>query len=370
MSDVRSRIILVDDNLSSLDQGKSKLKTFYAVYTAVSAAKMFEILENITPDLILLDIEMPEINGYETIKALKADPRYADIPVIFLTTRSDESSEQEGFDLGAVDYVTKPFSTPLLLKRISNQLLIVKKTKDLQASQKKIQDYANNLEAMVREKTEEVINLQNAVLSTVADLVEFRDKNTGGHIARTQLYLKTLVDALIENGKFKDELSGWNLGELLLSAQLHDVGKIAISDIILNKPERLTPDEFKVIKTHVDAGVEAIDRIIKKTKKHAFLDHALIITGTHHEKWDGSGYPMGLKGKNIPLQGRLMAIVDVYDALVAERPYKKAMPHEEACIIIVKGAGSHFDPVLIEVFRGVADQFDRIQRDNHSIGGI
>jgi len=360
MESIRNKIIMVDDNLANLTIGRNLLKTFYEVYPATSAAKLFEILEHIMPDLILLDIEMPEMNGYETIKKLKADQRYSDIPVIFLTSKADEASEMEGFDLGALDYVAKPFSGPLLLKRIENQLLISAQKKELLANQEELQDYADNLEVKVREKTAEVINLQNAVMSTVADLVEFRDKHTGGHISRTQLFLQSLINEVIREGTYADEVSKWDMDFFLPSAQLHDVGKIGISDTILNKPGKLTPEEFEIMKTHVDIGVEAIERIMNETNEHTFLAHALLIAGTHHEKWDGTGYPTGLKGLNIPIEGRLMAIADVYDALVSIRPYKKAFSHEEACKIIEEGAGTHFDPVLVKVFKNVEDEFKEI----------
>ena len=358
-ANMRHKIIFVDDNMANLTIGKNILKTFYEVYPAPSAAKLFEILENVLPDLVLLDIEMPEMNGYEAIKRMKADPRFSDIPVIFLTAKSDESSELEGFELGAADYVAKPFSGPLLLKRIDHQLLIVRQKNDLLASQAALKDYADNLEIKVRDKTKEVINLQNAVLSTVADLVEFRDKMTGGHVARTQLYLKALIDELVLEGTYAEEIKKWDMDFFLASAQLHDVGKIAISDLILNKPAKLTPEEFEIMKTHVAVGIEAIKKIMRNTDEHAFLDHALLVAGTHHEKWDGTGYPVGMKDKNIPLEGRLMAIADVYDALISERPYKKAFTHEEARKIIVDGSGTHFDPLLVEVFENVETRFEK-----------
>ena len=367
MNNFRDKIILVDDNLANLSQGKNILKMFYEVFSAESAAKLFEILENIIPDLILLDIDMPVMDGYETIKILKADKRFADIPVIFLTAKSDINSEREGFDLGAADYVLKPFSAPLLIKRINNQLLIVHKTRDLLESQKKLEEYAANLQVMVQEKTDEVFDLQNAVLATIADLVEFRDNSTGCHIARTMRYLEILLNGLMQNeSEYKEIISNWNVSFFLQSAQLHDVGKIAISDLILNKPDKLTSDEFKIMQTHVMAGIDVIERILSKTKKHAFLEHALLICGSHHEKWDGSGYPLGLKGKNIPLEGRMMAIVDVYDALISERPYKKAIPHEEACKIIEDSSGSHFDPFLVDIFREKKDEFAFISCDDQT----
>ena len=353
---IRHKIILVDDNLATLTQGKNMLRVYYEVYPVPSAAKLFEILEKVMPDLILMDIEMPEMTGYEAIKKMKADYRFTGIPVIFLTAKNDESSELEGFELGAVDYVSKPFSAPLLLKRIANQLLIVEQKKDLK-------DYADNLEVKVHDKTKEVFNLQNAVLSTVADLVEFRDKLTGSHVNRTRLYIKALIDEMIKEGIYMDIIKDWDLDIFLHSAQLHDVGKIAISDLILNKPGKLTPEEFEIMKTHVMVGVDAIEKIMRNTNEHAFLRHALIVAGTHHEKWDGSGYPMGLKGSNIPLQGRLMAIADVYDALIAVRPYKKAFTHEEASKIIEEGSGTHFDPVLVEVFKKIKGEFKKVAEE-------
>ena len=360
MDDIRHKVIIVDDSIANLTMGRNMLKTFYEVYPAPSAAKLFEILENVLPDLILLDIEMPETNGYETIKMLKADKRFKEIPVIFLTAKNDEDSELEGLDLGAVDYISKPFSGPLLLKRIANQLLIVKQKNDLLGAQAALMDYANNLEIKVSEKTNEVLKLQNAVLAALSDLVEFRDKLTGGHVNRTMLYMKTLVEELLRKGIYKEEMSAWNMDFLLPSTQLHDVGKVAISDSILNKPEKLTAEELEIMKTHVTVGTNAIQKIMDNTTEHAFLLHSLSIAGTHHEKWDGTGYPLKIKGTNIPLEGRLMAIADVYDALISERSYKKAYSHIEACKIIIDGAGTHFDPVLVDVFKSVSDQFEKI----------
>ena len=360
MDSTRNKIFLVDDVKANLTIGRDLLKTFYEVYPVPSAARLFELLENVIPDLILLDIEMPEMDGYEAIKKLKSEPRFADIPVIFLTAKDDNDSEMEGFDLGAADYITKPFSGPLLLKRITNLLMIERQKQELLKNQTTIKDYADNLEIKIKEKTAEVLELQNAILSTVANLVEFRDELTGGHISRTQRYLQAIIDVIIPNGAYADEISKWNMDFFLPAAQLHDVGKIAISDLILSKPSRLTTEEFEIMKTHVTVGVDAIEQIMSKTKENVFLEHALLIAGTHHEKWDGSGYPIGLKGNNIPLEGRLMAIADVYDALISERPYKKAFTHEEACVIIEEGAGSHFDPILIDVFVMVKHKFKQI----------
>jgi putative two-component system response regulator len=213
---------------------------------------------------------------------------------------------------------------------------------------------------MVQKRTRQVVELQNSILNTVTEMVEFRDDVTGGHIERTQSYLKLLVDKLLIERIYWDEVSTWNLEFLIPSAQLHDVGKIAISDVILNKPGKLTVEEFTIMKTHASIGGAAIEGIMRTTSEKDFLHHAKIFAGTHHEKWDGSGYPRGLKNSAIPLQGRLMAIADVYDALIALRPYKQPLSPEEAERIIFEGREKHFDPVLVDLFRDLAPQFARI----------
>ena len=360
MSIQRHTIILVDDILTNLTAAKNILKTFYQVIPVSSAHEMFEVLEDVTPDLILLDIEMPEMDGYEAIKKLKSDEHHADIPVIFLTALEDSANEIEGFDLGAADYITKPFSAPMLLKRIEKELLFERQKKDLFKTQAELKDNLENLENKVNEKIGTVNRLHNAVFDTVVEMVELRDSYTGGHIVRTQMYMRVLIEEIIREGVYADEVSDWDMDSLLTAAKLHDVGKIAVSDVILGKNAKLEKDEFETMKSHVSAGVDAIDKILSKTGEDDFYNHALRMAGTHHEKWDGSGYPIGLKGLNIPLEGRLMAIADVYDALISKRQYKDLMSHEQACEIIEEGAGKHFDPALVKVFRNIKDAFQKI----------
>lgn len=354
MENTRKKIILVDDNVTNLNIGRNALINDYDVLTVPSGEKLFKILEKIMPDLILLDIEMPEMNGYETIQILKSNQQTAHIPVIFLTAKGDTGSELEGLSLGAVDYISKPFSPPLLLKRIELHLLV-------ESQQKELKNYNDNLHEMVNEKTKTVYELQNAILKTFAELVEFRDDITGGHIERTQKYLKVLLDALLKDRLYQEEVASWDMEFLLQSAQLHDVGKIAIKDSILQKPGKLTDEEFDEMKNHTTFGVKVIQKIEESTRENAFLRHAEIFAGTHHEKWNGKGYPTGLSGNDIPLQGRLMAIVDVYDALTNERPYKKAFSHEEAVAIIKKDSGTHFDPQLVDIFLAHEQEFKEIR---------
>jgi putative two-component system response regulator len=353
MKNGRQIIFLVDDNMTNLTAGKTMLKDHYDIFSIPSGAKLFEILVKVTPDLILLDIEMPEMNGYEAIKKLKAEQKTCDIPVIFLTAKNDPGSELEGLSLGAIDYIFKPFSPPLLLRRLENHLLI-------QAQKVALKDYNDNLQHMVQKRTQQVIELQNSILNTITEMVECRDDVTGGHIERTQNYLKLLVNKLLTEQIYWEEVSSWNLEFLVPSAQLHDVGKIAISDTILNKPGKLTPEEFEIMKRHASIGETTIEGIMRTSPENDFLNHAKIFAGTHHEKWDGSGYPRGLKGYNIPLQGRLMAIADVYDALIAVRPYKAPLTPAEAERIILEGREKHFDPALTDMFKELSPQFAQI----------
>jgi putative two-component system response regulator len=333
-------IFVVDDNDTNLVAAKNALDGTYKTFTISNAARLFKLAEKIKPDLILLDVEMPEMDGFAAMELIKSDPAVspylANIPVIFLTAVSDSEAELRGFELGAVDFISKPFSTPILLKRIESH---IETDKVIKKSQQSLRD------------------MQNAMISVISELVENRDKITGGHIERTQQYLKILVDELIRIGTYADVISKWNLSLLLPSAQLHDVGKITISDLILNKPGKLTEEEFTVIKTHSAEGERIINEIIGKTSDDGYLNHAKMFAGYHHEKWDGTGYPRGLSGEDTPLEGRIMAIADVYDALVSERPYKKAFTHEKAVEIILSGSGTHFDPELVNAFKNIADDF-------------
>ncbi|MDR0596125.1 MAG: response regulator [Clostridiales Family XIII bacterium] len=366
MGDKRYRIAMVDDNAANLTIGRTILKGYYEVFPVPSGERLFELLAKVLPDLILLDIMMPGMDGYEAIRRLKADRRYESIPVIFLSAQSDESSELRGLAMGAVDYITKPFSAPLLLKRVENHLLISQQ-------RVKLQGYNADLKREVSRKTSQLVGMQDAMLSAITEMVEFRDGDTGGHIDRTQLYLKWLIDEMVAQGIYSELTREWDVDLLVASAPLHDAGKIAISDAILRKPGKLTEEEFEAMKEHVDFGVEIIERIESRSGHYNhFLNFAKVIAASHHEKYDGSGYPWGLAGDEIPLEGRLMAIVDVYDALISKRPYKEPFAPEVAERIINEGSGGHFDPKLVGVFNAVAGKFASLSRGDKervSVGG-
>ncbi|MCL2497426.1 MAG: response regulator [Symbiobacteriaceae bacterium] len=348
-------IFIVDDDMTNLTVGAEALTGFYNVFTFNSGRLLLKRLEKQIPDMILLDVEMPEMNGYEVIRHIKGKSETSNIPVVFLTARSDGDSELEGLSLGAIDYIIKPFSPPLLRKRIEVHLLV-------ESQKRELQEFNNNLLAMVDAKTNTVVELQNAILNTMTKLVDRRDDITGGHIERTQRYMHVLLKTIIESGLYQDEALSWDLDLVVHSTQLHDIGKIAIRDSILLKPGKLTAEEFDKIKTHTTVGEDVIQEIERNTSEHKFLEYAKIFAATHHEKWDGSGYPRGLKGEETPVLGRTMAIIDVYDALVSERPYKKAYSHEEAVAIIIQGKGTHFDPTIVDLFLSVSNKFSCISK--------
>jgi len=337
-------IFVVDDNSTNLAIAEEALENQYLVITLSSAEKLFTVLGKITPDLILLDVDMPDMDGYETMEHLKASDIYGEIPVIFLTAMSDTEDEAKGIELGAVDFIVKPFSKQVLLNRIRNHL--------------NFDDLIRERTELLRQRTEQLVRLQNSVVFTLADVVENRDKNTGGHIDRTTEYIRILAEVMLGCGLYIDEMRGWDFDSIVSSARLHDLGKIAIPDSILNKPDRLTDEEFSVIKTHPIAGQRIIDHMEEKAGELDFLYNAKLFAVYHHEKWDGSGYPYGLKENDIPLQGRIMALVDVYDALTSKRPYKKAFESEEALGIMAKDAGTHFDPNIADIFFGIKNKLD------------
>ena len=332
-------IFIVDDNNVNLIAADEALSNHYRVYTFASSESMFEMMEKIKPDLILLDILMPKLDGFETIKLLKQDGRFLDIPVIFLTSRSDEGTEAQGFAMGAVDFISKPFSKPVLLNRINTHL---------------------GIENIIHERTNSLKRLKNGLVTVLANMVERRDMMTGSHIERTTKYIRVLLDKMLRHKVYYEELIQWNIETVISSVRLHDIGKIAISDMLLNKKGSFTSEEYDKMKLHALEGEGIIEDIITESGDGFFLQHAKLFAGYHHERWDGQGYPHGLKGLEIPLQGRIMAVVDVYDALVSNRPYKEAFEHSKAVEIIKEGRGTHFDPCIVDIFLEYEQDFYKI----------
>ncbi|MCH8621612.1 two-component system response regulator [Undibacterium sp. TS12] len=348
-------ILIVDDTPDNISLLSGLLKDQYKIKIATNGLKALQIASSRPgPDLILLDVMMPEMDGYETCRRLKADPATVDIPIIFLTAKSQVQDEEMGLRLGAVDYISKPISPPIVLARVATQLNLVR-------ARHLLQDQNKHLESLVQDRTRKLAKMQDAIIMAMASLAETRDNETGNHIRRTQNYVAALARKLKNHPRFSNELSDENIELLYKSAPLHDIGKVGIPDNILLKPDKLTSEEFEVMKLHTTYGRETIISVETYLgESNEFLRFAREITYSHQEKWDGSGYPENLVGDAIPLSARLMAVADVYDALISRRIYKPAFSHEEAISIMRKGNGSHFDPDILEAFLQITDEFHQI----------
>jgi len=350
-------ILVVDDTPFNVALMSAVLKKFYLVKEAASGPQALTMLKTEPlPDLILLDIMMPTMDGYEVCRRLKADPLTANIPVIFLTANVSSDDEERGFELGAVDYITKPIKQKVVLARLKTHL-------QLKASADFLEDKAAFLEEEVARRSAEIEAIQDVTILAMASLAETRDNETGNHIRRTQFYVQVLAEKLQNHPRFSDFLSDHTIKLLFKSAPLHDIGKVGIPDHILLKPGRFTPEEFAIMKAHTTLGRDAIATAEARLGINIeFLAHAKEIAYSHQEKWDGSGYPEGLAGDAIPVSARLMAVADVYDALISRRPYKEPMSHEQAVQLIIDGRGSHFDPDIVDAFISTQDEFSAISQ--------
>jgi len=340
------KVLLVDDNTANLQVLRENLDGLgYKLLIAKNGRTALDIVRKAHPDLVLLDIMMPEMDGYEVCRRLKSAEETRHIPVIFLTAMADAEDEAKGLALGAVDYITKPINPELVRARVRNHL--------------ELKRHRDHLEQLVRVKTREVQLTQAVMIESLATLAEYRDPETGGHIKRTQNYVKALAVKLKGHPRFRDLLDEQTIELLYLSAPLHDMGKVGVRDHILLKPGRLEDAEFAEMKKHTLFGEEALRITEQKLGQSTFLRHAREIAGSHQEKWDGSGYPRALKGEAIPVSGRLMALADVYDALISKRVYKPPFPHAQA-VQIQEGRGTHFDPDVVDAFLALEDTFRNI----------
>ena len=351
----KATVLVVDDTPDNLSLMSGLLRETYKVKLANNGEKALKIAaSDAPPDLILLDIMMPGMDGYQVCEVLKRNQKTRDIPVIFLTAKAEIEDEKMGLGLGAVDYITKPISPPIVLARVKNHLAL-KLAADF------LRDQNEFLESEVRKRTREVMAIQDVTILAMASLAETRDSDTGNHILRTQHYLKALAERLRNHPRFSHFLTDFNINMLFKSAPLHDIGKVGIPDKILLKPGRFEPQEFEIMKTHTTLGKNAIEHAENALGTPVeFLSFAKTIALSHQEKWDGSGYPQGLSGDDIPIAARLMAVADVYDALISRRVYKQGMPHEKAVQIMLEGRGSHFDADMIDAFIDIQEEFRQI----------
>lgn len=347
----RATILIVDDDTENLNVLGDLLHPNYDILAAPSGERALQVAAgNEKPDLILLDVLMPGMDGYDVLAHLQKNPATKDIPVIFVTGLDSVSDEERGFELGAVDYITKPYCPPIVMARVHTQLEL-KRTRDRLANQNAY------LEAEVKRRMRDILLVQDITINALAELAEMRDSETGHHIRRTAAYVRVLAERLRTHPRFSDFLNDNVIDLLTKSAPLHDIGKVGIPDYVLLKHGKLTSEEWEIMKTHSLLGAQAIERAVRHANHSTdFLEIARDIAHFHHEKWDGSGYPEGLKSDAIPVPARLMALADVFDALISRRVYKPAMPAEQARDMIVEGREKHFDPDVVDAFlAGYAD---------------
>ena len=348
-------ILVVDDTPDNLTLMSGLLKQSYSVKLATNGEKALQLAGAANkPDLIILDIMMPGMSGFEVCERLKSDASTRDIPVIFLTAMTSTEDERKGLELGAVDFITKPVNPPIVMARVATHLQV-------KAAADFLRDKNEYLDSEVQRRGRELAAIQDVTILAMASLAETRDNDTGNHIRRTQHYLRLLANRLRNHPRFQRSLDERTIDMLFKSAPLHDIGKVGIPDRILLKPGRFEPHEFEIMKTHCKLGRDAIQHAEDQLGVEVeFLRYAKEIAYFHQEKWDGSGYPEGIAGDLIPVSARLMAIADVYDALISRRVYKEGMPHEKAVAIIAEGRGTHFDPDMVDAFLALAENFREV----------
>jgi len=342
----RQTILIAEDTPANIDILIEALADRYDISVAIDGETVLNSVRRINPDLILLDVVMPGIDGYEVCRRLKEDQATKNIPVIFLTSLSLTDNEERGLNLGAVDYITRPFNPRIVEARVHTHL--------------ELNRYRVHLENIVAERTADLNATREATIQSMAILAEFRDTDTGGHIRRTREYVRILLTYLHARGRHRDELTHKSIEQIAQSAPLHDIGKVGVPDRILRKPSELSPEEYGEMKRHPLYGGEAIRRAEESLGENSFLRYAREIAESHHENWDGSGYPLGLAGEQIPISARAMAVADVYDALVSARAYKQGMSHEEALRMIREKSGTKFDPEMVEALVATQHEFHKV----------
>ncbi len=361
---VKTSILVVDDEITNLSLVAGLLREHYQVKVAKDAERAMELAQRERPDLILLDVMMPIIDGYELCRMLKADALTSSIPVIFLTSQTDTENEEMGLSLGAVDYITRPIRPGILLSRVRAHLSEAHTAHAMRVNN----EY---LEFEVNKRAKQLTAMQDVTILAMASLSETRDTDTGNHLRRTQGYVRLLAQHMqskTDYAEYVDYLNEEVVNVLYRCAPLHDIGKVGIPDRILLKPGRYTEEEYEVMKRHPTLGRDALESAQRVAGSAAnslggpadFFNIAKELVHSHHEKWDGSGYPQGLQGQQIPIAARLMSIADVYDALISPRVYKPAMLHTKAVKIIVEGRGSFFAPELVDAFLELQHAFQNI----------
>ncbi|MEI7847991.1 MAG: HD domain-containing phosphohydrolase [Chloroflexota bacterium] len=340
-----ANILVVDDTAANLALLTRMLKDCgYIVRPVPNGRLALQAARGEKPDLILLDISMPEMDGYEVCQHLKRDPELKDIPVLFISALSQTSEKIKAFEVGGVDYITKPFHFDEVKARVETHL--------------KLHRLQMSLENQVEKQVKEIIELQMGMIFGLAKLAEARDNDTGRHLERIQILCKLFAEELLRHPEYAEQVDSTYCDRIFHASPLHDIGKVGIADNILLKPGKLTPEEFEIMKTHALIGAQTLEAVQQRFPNNEFLMMGITIARSHHEKWNGQGYPDGLSGETIPLSARIMAIVDVYDAVRSKRVYKSPATHQETFEMILRNSGTHFDPALVKVFVEMQDKFN------------
>ncbi len=364
MESASRKILIVDDDDAFRRLLVTLLRDDGQLETAASGEEALEIVSRFLPDLILLDIMMPGIDGYETCRRLKAGPPSERAHVIMVSAKSSREEQARAFEVGADDYIVKPIDPQELRSRVQLHFRLCEALSTVESVQTKIESHDSIIKRMAERRAREIVDTQDIAVFTLAKVSEFRDRETGDHLIRMRSYSQLLAERLTPSGPYTDQIDKTFLDDLYRSSLLHDIGKIGISDAILLKPGRLTPDEFEIMKQHSVIGANILDQAITRSQCGGFLAMAAAIARFHHERFDGTGYPAGLQGEEIPLPARIVAVADVYDALTSARPYKRAFSAEDSREMILCESGRHFDPVIVEAFRECFDDFLKIREQS------
>lgn len=344
----KKTILVVDDDKTNLLMAQKVLAEEFRVAVVNSGKMAFHYLEKNEPVVILLDIQMPEMDGFEVMKLLQENSKWCKIPVIFLTADRTPETEEACFNVGAVDYIGKPFIPTIMQRRVRRTV--------------ELENYRRSLELMVQQQLEKITQLQQDIIITMANLIESRDGTTGEHVKHSSIYTEYLVKKMIENNIYREELTVDFVNYLKQAAPMHDIGKITVPDSILRKPGALSDEEYKLMKLHAEEGGRLIRENMSRLAEPEFVVIASNVANYHHEKWNGKGYPKGLKGKEIPLEARIMAVADVFDALVAKRQYKQGMSMEKAKEIMQEDRGEYYEPKLLDCFFQDTDELQKLMR--------
>ena len=336
------KILIVDDNMASLKQIAALLSSDYEVSLVKSGALALKFCAQEKPDLILLDVEMPEMDGFETHALIKKDPALTQIPIIYLTGNNDTATELRALESGAVDFVAKPPNRSILQHRIELHLQLA--------------EYQHSLE-------ETVSNLEDSIVFSFAELIECKDENSGLHVLRTSKFAELLAQEIYDRGIFGDKLTQADVENTSRAAPFHDIGKIGVSDTYLQKEGELTPEEYEEVKKHTVIGADVIRKIYKRIPDFSYFEYAIHLAEWHHERYDGKGYPYGLGNETIPIYTQIFSVVNAYDAYRTDRSYRKGFSHDEACRLIIKGRGTEFDPQVVDVFDSIKDRFDVLKQE-------